>query len=48
MWSQRKSFHDAYVHVKEIRPASRPNDGFLKQLQEYEKELFNAGFCRTT
>ena len=30
------SFQEAYDHVKSIRPAIRPNDGFTKQLKEFK------------
>ncbi|KAI6196778.1 Dual specificity phosphatase domain containing protein [Aphelenchoides besseyi] len=33
------TFAEALQQVKSVRPAVRPNDGFHRQLQEYEKEI---------
>lgn len=38
---EQKRFNDAYMQVKSQRSSIRPNDGFERQLREYEKELFN-------
>jgi len=48
MWSQRKSYFDAFEVVKQARPGCRPNDGFMRQLREYEDELFRSAVCRTS
>ncbi|KAL4438919.1 hypothetical protein ABPG74_016639 [Tetrahymena malaccensis] len=39
MKKQNKSFDEAFKLVKDIRYIIRPNKGFTKQLQEYEKTL---------
>lgn len=36
----KMSLKQAYEHVKAMRPLIKPNDGFIKQLMDYEKELF--------
>ena len=33
----------AWTHLKRLRPVIRPNDGFLEQLQKYEREVH--GVC---
>uniref|UniRef100_A0AC34QWU7 Dual specificity phosphatase n=1 Tax=Panagrolaimus sp. JU765 TaxID=591449 RepID=A0AC34QWU7_9BILA len=48
MSSERKSYSEALEQVKKVRPSCRPNDGFVKQLQEYEDELFRGSVCRTS
>jgi len=35
------TFREAYEHVKKRRPIVSPNAGFLRQLLEFEKQLFN-------
>ena len=32
-------FKTAFNHVKDKRPSIRPNDGFMRQLQNYECQL---------
>ena len=39
MKTQRMTFNDAFMFVKEKRPAIRPNDGFMHQLKEFGKGL---------
>lgn len=39
---ENMSLRQAYQHVKLARPIIRPNQGFWKQLIEYEKHLFGA------
>ena len=39
MWKYNMTMVDAMAAVKEKRPCIRPNDGFLLQLIEFEKEL---------
>jgi atypical dual specificity phosphatase len=39
---ENKRFQDAFNQVKSVRPSIRPNDGFERQLREYDKELFNS------
>ncbi|XP_035229462.1 dual specificity protein phosphatase 19-like isoform X2 [Stegodyphus dumicola] len=45
-----KKYHmklkEAYALVKSVRSNIRPNDGFMKVLEEYDKELFD-GFGKT-
>mmetsp|Transcript_49269 Transcript_49269/g.56608 ORF Transcript_49269/g.56608 Transcript_49269/m.56608 type:complete len:147 (-) Transcript_49269:112-552(-) len=36
---QKMKFNAALQYVKELHPYCRPNDGFVEQLQEFEKEL---------
>lgn len=35
------SLYDAYKFVKERRPIIRPNNGFFRQLIDYERKLYN-------
>ncbi|PRP86140.1 MAP kinase phosphatase with leucine-rich repeats protein 1-like [Planoprotostelium fungivorum] len=37
MWSRKKSFLEAFTFVRSKRPIIGPNDGFMWQLQLYEK-----------
>ena len=39
MFTHRLSLQDSMKIVKEARPHVKPNEGFLRQLQDYEKEL---------
>ncbi|KXJ12801.1 Dual specificity protein phosphatase 19 [Exaiptasia diaphana] len=39
MHSMRMTLSDALELVREARPVAKPNDGFMKQLQEYEQKL---------
>jgi predicted protein tyrosine phosphatase len=39
MSEKRLSFQDAYDHVKKRRRIVRPNDGFIRQLREFELQL---------
>ncbi|CAD8160373.1 unnamed protein product [Paramecium octaurelia] len=39
MWSQKRSYKDAYKHVDEMREIIYPNEGFRNQLKEYELQL---------
>ena len=34
-------YQDALNQISEARPYVYPNEGFLKQLKQYEDELFN-------
>lgn len=34
-------YDEAFAKVKEVRPVICPNEGFRRQLKEYERELFN-------
>ncbi|CAL1276220.1 unnamed protein product [Larinioides sclopetarius] len=38
----KMTLKDAYSLVKSVRSCIRPNDGFMKVLEEYEKELYNS------
>lgn len=40
MKSQRRTLQEAYHVVRRVRPIIAPNDGFITQLMEYEKKLF--------
>uniref|UniRef100_A0A914Q4W5 Dual specificity phosphatase n=1 Tax=Panagrolaimus davidi TaxID=227884 RepID=A0A914Q4W5_9BILA len=46
MWSEKKKYFDAFQQVKTARSACRPNDGFMRQLREYEDELFRFSMCK--
>uniref|UniRef100_A0A7E4W3R9 protein-serine/threonine phosphatase n=1 Tax=Panagrellus redivivus TaxID=6233 RepID=A0A7E4W3R9_PANRE len=46
MWSEHKSYFDAFKQVKDNRGVCRPNDGFMRQLREYEDQLFRS--CKMT
>ncbi|CAD8168580.1 unnamed protein product [Paramecium pentaurelia] len=39
MWSQKRSYKDAYKFVDEMREGIYPNEGFKHQLKEYELQL---------
>jgi protein-tyrosine phosphatase len=39
MKQQHMSFHQALSQVKEARPIISPNEGFMAQLQKFEKTL---------
>jgi Predicted protein-tyrosine phosphatase len=39
MFSQKKSFEDAYILVKTARRVANPNPGFISQLKAFEKVL---------
>lgn len=39
MATQNMSMEKAYCHLKDARPAIRPNDGFKIQLKEFEESL---------
>ena len=43
MYSQRIKLADAFNQVKDRRPCIKPNPGFIRQLQEFEKELISEG-----
>lgn len=38
---EKMSLHDGYHHVLQRRPFIKPNDGFIKQLIQFEKILYN-------
>ncbi|ESO04773.1 hypothetical protein HELRODRAFT_78741, partial [Helobdella robusta] len=42
MYREGLSLDDAYRYLRHVRPKIRPNDGFMKQLQSYDKQLFEA------
>uniref|UniRef100_A0A914XVU5 Protein-tyrosine-phosphatase n=1 Tax=Panagrolaimus superbus TaxID=310955 RepID=A0A914XVU5_9BILA len=46
MWSEKKKYFDAFQQVKNARSVCRPNDGFMRQLREYEDELFRFSMCK--
>uniref|UniRef100_A0AC34F1R8 Dual specificity phosphatase n=1 Tax=Panagrolaimus sp. ES5 TaxID=591445 RepID=A0AC34F1R8_9BILA len=46
MWSEKKKYFDAFEQVKAARSVCRPNDGFMRQLREYEDELFRFLMCK--
>jgi hypothetical protein len=39
MKSQGKSLMESFAHVKKVRPIINPNDGFMEQLRQFEKQL---------
>lgn len=39
MSSNRLSLEDAMKILRQARPCVRPNEGFLRQLQDYQKQL---------
>ncbi len=39
MWAERMSLWDSYWHVKRRRHRASPNEGFMKQLASYERQL---------
>lgn len=41
------SMEDALILVKKKRPLVHPNDGFIQQLKDYEKELKNLNITKT-
>ena len=41
MWNQKLKFEEALKKVKEKRPIVDPNEGFVKQLEIFEKYLIN-------
>jgi hypothetical protein len=41
MSEEKKSLKEAFEHVQKRRDIIRPNDGFIQQLLDYEKKLFN-------
>lgn len=43
MFHYNLPFKEAYERVREKRPCINPNDGFIAQLQEFEKELREEG-----
>ncbi len=42
MRTQGAPLRDAWEHVKSVRPCIRPNDGFRKQLEEYDPSAEDA------
>jgi hypothetical protein len=40
MWYKKMSFKQAIITVRTRRPIINPNNGFMRQLFDYEKELF--------
>jgi len=42
MKTRGMSFFEALKHVKSIRPAAGPNQGFICQLEDFEKSLQGA------
>lgn len=34
-------FEEAYLYVKRIRKSALPNVGFIRELKEFETQLFN-------
>ncbi|XP_035232674.1 dual specificity protein phosphatase 19-like [Stegodyphus dumicola] len=43
MKTQRMRLQEAYDKVKDARPIISPNEGFMRQLEAYERELFGVG-----
>ena len=43
MWKYKMTLVDAIAAVKEKRPCIKPNDGFMIQLSNFEKELRSEG-----
>ena len=39
MYAKKAPLRSAFAHLRKIRPVVCPNPGFVKQLQEYEKEM---------
>lgn len=44
MWKDKLSYQEAYFKVKNKRRYIDPNDGFVKQLQEFEKLLISNNY----
>ncbi|CAG0920074.1 unnamed protein product [Notodromas monacha] len=40
MKSEGMTYRSAHDYLKSLRPCIRPNDGFIRQLLEYEEDLF--------
>ncbi|CAG2182766.1 unnamed protein product, partial [Oppiella nova] len=48
MSKEKMTFTDALNAIREARPFSKPNDGFVRQLQEYNDELRGSGGLKET
>jgi len=46
MRTRGMSFFEALQHVRSIRPEARPNQGFICQLEDFEKSLQGASKSR--
>ncbi|TNV75434.1 hypothetical protein FGO68_gene13230 [Halteria grandinella] len=43
MVSRKLKLKEAFTIVKEKRPCIRPNEGFMRQLEEFERDLISQG-----
>ena len=41
MWKENMSFEEALEYLKGLRPIVEPNDGFVKQLKDFEVQIRN-------
>jgi len=39
MLAKKEGLHECMMHLRKVRPCIWPNEGFYKQLVEFEKEL---------